>query len=76
MQMKMFLTRIGINSRAIVTGDVTQVDLPKQSTSGLIQVAEILKDVEGIGFVQLNDSDVVRHPLVRKIIKAYDKKKY
>jgi len=76
MQMKMFLTRIGINSRAIVTGDITQVDLPKQSTSGLIQVAEILKDVEGIGFVQLNDSDVVRHPLVRKIIKAYDKKKY
>ncbi len=72
MQMKMFLTRIGINSRAIVTGDVTQVDLPKQSTSGLIQVAEILKDVEGIGFVHLKDSDVVRHPLVRKIIKAYD----
>ena len=74
MQMKMFLTRLGINSRAIITGDVTQVDLPSLSNSGLIQVAKILKNVEGIGFVHLSDSDVVRHPLVREIIKAYDKK--
>ena len=74
MQMKMFLTRLGIGSRAIVTGDITQIDLQKQSDSGLVQVANILKDVEGIGFVMLDKSDVVRHPLVMKIIQAYDEK--
>ena len=72
MQMKMFLTRLGVNSRAIVTGDVTQIDLPKKSESGLLQVIEILNGIDGIGFSQLDESDVVRHKLVRDIIKAYD----
>ena len=72
MQMKMFLTRLGIGSRAIITGDVTQIDLQRRSYSGLVQVAGILKDVEGIGFVMLDQNDVVRHPLVMKIIQAYD----
>jgi len=72
MQMKMFLTRLGIGSRAIITGDVTQIDLQRRSDSGLVQVADILKDVEGIGFVMLDQNDVVRHPLVMKIIQAYD----
>jgi phosphate starvation-inducible PhoH-like protein len=72
MQMKMFLTRLGIGSRAIITGDITQIDLQRRSDSGLVQVAGILKDVEGIGFVMLDQNDVVRHPLVMKIIQAYD----
>jgi len=72
MQMKMFLTRLGIGSRAIITGDVTQIDLQRRSDSGLVQVAGILKDVKGIGFVMLDQNDVVRHPLVMKIIQAYD----
>ena len=72
MQMKMFLTRLGVNSRAIVTGDITQIDLPRKSESGLLQVIEILNGIEGIGFSQLDESDVVRHKLVRDIIKAYD----
>ena len=72
MQMKMFLTRLGIGSRAIITGDVTQIDLQRRSDSGLVQVAGILKDVEGIGFVMLDQNDVVRHPLVMIIIQAYD----
>ena len=72
MQMKMFLTRLGIGSRAIITGDVTQIDLQRRSDSGLVQVAGILKDVEGIGFVMLDQNDVMRHPLVMKIIQAYD----
>ena len=72
MQMKMFLTRLGIGSRAIITGDITQIDLQRRSDSGLVQVAGILKGVEGIGFVILNQNDVVRHPLVMKIIQAYD----
>jgi phosphate starvation-inducible PhoH-like protein len=74
MQMKMFLTRLGIGSRAIVAGDITQIDLQNQSDSGLVQVATILKDVDGIGFVMLDKSDVVRHHLVMKIIQAYDEK--
>ncbi|MEE2765086.1 MAG: PhoH family protein [Candidatus Neomarinimicrobiota bacterium] len=73
MQMKMFLTRLGINSRAIVTGDITQIDLQRRSESGLVQVAGILKGVDGIGFVYLDETDVVRHPLVRKIIRAYER---
>jgi phosphate starvation-inducible PhoH-like protein len=73
MQMKMFLTRLGVNSKAIITGDITQIDLPKRSDSGLIDVIKILKGVDGIGFVELNGNDVVRHKLVRDIIKAYDK---
>ncbi|MEO9884777.1 MAG: PhoH family protein [Balneola sp.] len=72
-QMKMFLTRIGFNSRAIITGDVTQTDLPRKQESGLITVQNILKDVEGIDFVYLHEEDVVRHKLVKDIIKAYEK---
>ncbi|NUO79460.1 PhoH family protein [candidate division KSB1 bacterium] len=71
-QMKMFLTRLGINSKAIITGDITQVDLPSKQESGLIQIREILSGIEGIAFVYLDDKDVVRHKLVRDIIKAYD----
>jgi phosphate starvation-inducible PhoH-like protein len=71
-QMKMFLTRLGINSKAIITGDITQVDLPSKQESGLIQIREILTGIEGIAFVYLDDKDVVRHKLVRDIIKAYD----
>jgi phosphate starvation-inducible PhoH-like protein len=72
-QMKMFLTRLGINSRAIITGDVTQIDLPTKVTSGLVQIQEILQQIEGIEFVYLDNRDVVRHKLVREIIKAYEK---
>ena len=74
-QMKMFLTRLGIGSRAIVTGDVTQIDLKKDSDSGLIQAEKILNNVEGIGFVFLKSTDIVRHHLVMKIINAYELKK-
>jgi phosphate starvation-inducible PhoH-like protein len=72
-QMKMFLTRMGIGSKAVVTGDITQIDLPKGKASGLKQAVDILSDVEGIGFIFLNENDVVRHALVQRIIKAYDK---
>ncbi len=71
-QMKMFLTRIGFDSQAVITGDVTQVDLPSQQKSGLIQAAELLENIHGIGFSYFNKSDVVRHPLVQKIIHAYE----
>lgn len=74
MQMKMFLTRLGVNSKAIITGDVTQIDLPRNVNSGLIQAAQILQNIDGIGFATLTDADVVRHQLVREIIKAYEKK--
>ena len=73
LQMKMFLTRLGVGSRSIITGDITQVDLQNPRESGLLQASEILSSVEGIGFVRLDEKDVVRHPLVMKIIKAYDK---
>lgn len=73
MQMKMFLTRMGPDSKMIVTGDTSQVDLPANQRSGLREAVRILKDVEGIGFVQLSDKDVVRHRLVRDIIDAYGK---
>lgn len=72
-QMKMFLTRIGFNSRAIITGDITQTDLPRRQQSGLISIQHILQEIDGIDFVYLKDEDVVRHKLVRDIIKAYDK---
>jgi phosphate starvation-inducible PhoH-like protein len=72
-QMKMFLTRIGFNSRAIITGDITQTDLPKKQESGLISIQNILKDINGISFVYLSQEDVVRHKLVRDIIDAYEK---
>lgn len=71
-QMKMFLTRIGFGSVAVVTGDVTQVDLPKGKRSGLRHAVEVLKDVPGLGFTFFNAGDVVRHPLVQRIVKAYD----
>ena len=70
-QMKMFLTRLGENSKMVVTGDITQIDLPKRITSGLVHVAKILKEVEGIEFAHFDTVDVVRHPLVQKIIDQY-----
>ena len=72
-QMKMFLTRIGFGSTAVVTGDVTQVDLPSNQKSGLRHVIEVLKDVEGVSFSFFTARDVVRHPLVQRIVQAYDK---
>jgi len=71
-QMKMFLTRLGVYSKAVVTGDITQIDLPSTVPSGLVQIREILTDIEGIRFMYLTDKDVVRHRLVRDIIKAFD----
>ena len=73
MQMKMFLTRLGGNSKSIITGDITQIDLPPKQMSGLIQAKEILSKVEGVGFIYLDKSDVVRHRLVKDIIDAYEK---
>jgi phosphate starvation-inducible PhoH-like protein len=70
-QMKMFLTRLGVNSRTVITGDKTQIDLPRREESGLIQIERILSGIEGIAFHYLTDVDVVRHRLVREIIKAY-----
>lgn len=72
MQIKMFLTRMGPMSKVIVTGDTTQIDLPKKQKSGLSEAVNVLKNVKGIGFVELDASDVVRHKLVKEIIKAYD----
>jgi len=71
MQMKMFLTRLGVDSRAVITGDKTQIDLANREDSGLLQVERILPGIEGIGFCYLGDGDVVRHRLVRDIIRAY-----
>ncbi|MEQ9467798.1 MAG: PhoH family protein [Ekhidna sp.] len=73
MQIKMFLTRMGPESKVIITGDQSQIDLPKKQISGLIETMKVLKDVNGIGFVHLDDRDVVRHKLVKAIIKAYNK---
>jgi phosphate starvation-inducible PhoH-like protein len=70
-QMKMFLTRLGFNSKIVVTGDITQIDLPRENDSGLIVVADVLKEVEGIEFVRFGEEDVVRHKLVRRIVAAY-----
>ena len=72
-QMKMFLTRIGFGTRAVITGDVTQIDLARGQKSGLIEAERVLKDVRGIAFVRFTSADVVRHPLVQKIIDAYDR---
>jgi phosphate starvation-inducible PhoH-like protein len=71
-QMKMFLTRLGENSRMAVTGDLSQVDLPRNERSGLREAVDVLKNVQGIAFVQFTDADVVRHPLVTRIVRAYD----
>jgi len=70
-QMKMFLTRIGFSSTAVITGDITQIDLPKGQKSGLVNVRNVLRDVEGISFTHFSSRDVVRHPLVQKIVEAY-----
>ncbi len=72
MQMKMFLTRLGFGSKIVVTGDITQIDIGKDHISGLVECSEILKGMEGIEFVYLSEEDVVRHPLVKKIIRAYE----
>jgi phosphate starvation-inducible protein PhoH and related proteins len=71
-QMKMFLTRLGFNSKMVITGDITQVDLPRDQSSGLVVVGDILEDVEGIEFVRFGGDDVVRHRLVQRIVEAYD----
>jgi len=73
-QMKMFLTRLGFGSRAVITGDITQCDLPRHQTSGLRDVLEVLEGVDGIGFTFFQAQDVVRHPLVQKIVRAYDRR--
>jgi phosphate starvation-inducible PhoH-like protein len=70
--MKMFLTRMGEGSKIIVTGDVTQVDLPKQTRSGMIDAMHRLRDVEGIALVYLDENDIVRHPLVQRVLRAYE----
>jgi phosphate starvation-inducible PhoH-like protein len=72
-QMKMFLTRLGYHSKAVITGDVTQIDLPTEQLSGLVDARRILEGVEGIGFMYFTEADVVRHPLVQSIIRAYDR---
>jgi phosphate starvation-inducible PhoH-like protein len=74
-QMKMFVTRLGFNSKAVITGDVTQIDLPTARRSGLLEAVDILKKVEGLSFVYFDQSDVVRHALVQRIIRAYDEHK-
>jgi len=72
-QMKMFLTRLGFNSKALITGDITQIDLPQGMKSGLVEASQILKDIDEIGFVFFSEDDVVRHKVVAKIIRAYEK---
>jgi phosphate starvation-inducible PhoH-like protein len=71
-QMKMFVTRLGFNSKAVITGDITQIDLPNASRSGLIEATNVLQGVEGIRFQMFNETDVVRHQLVQRIIRAYE----
>ena len=71
-QMKMLLTRLGFDSKAVITGDITQIDLPSDKRSGLVEAIEILTGVEGIGFMEFTEHDIVRHPLVQSIIRAYD----
>jgi phosphate starvation-inducible PhoH-like protein len=71
-QMKMFLTRIGFDSKAVVTGDVTQIDLPTKKSSGLVEARRIVHNIRGIQFVEFDEKDVVRHPLVQRIVRAYD----
>ena len=73
-QMKMFLTRMGFSSKIVVTGDITQIDLPSDKKSGLKDAEAVLKNVEGVEFMYLSDKDVVRHVLVQRIIQAYEKK--
>jgi phosphate starvation-inducible PhoH-like protein len=70
--MKMFVTRMGFNSKAVITGDVTQIDLPNARRSGLVVAMEVLKNVEGLAFAHFDETDVVRHQLVQRIVRAYD----
>lgn len=72
-QMKMYLTRLGFNSKTVITGDITQIDLPQGRSSGLVEIVKILDGIEGISFVFFSEKDVVRHKLVQEIVKAYDK---
>ena len=74
-QMKMFLTRLGDGSQAVITGDITQIDLPSDTESGLVEAVRVLRSVRGIGFMRFEPADVVRHPLVQSIIQAYDRAK-
>ena len=74
-QMKMFLTRLGIESKAVITGDISQIDLPKKTNSGLVEVLKILKNIKSIGIIKLDESDVTRHEIVKDIINAYSKLK-
>jgi phosphate starvation-inducible PhoH-like protein len=74
-QMKMFVTRLGFNSKAVITGDITQIDLPNARRSGLLEVLDVLKGVDGLAFVHFDDADVVRHHLVQRIIRAYEGRK-
>jgi phosphate starvation-inducible PhoH-like protein len=71
-QMKMFLTRLGFNSKMVVTGDITQIDLPRDQVSGLVMVSDVLKNVDGIEFIRFGEEDVVRHKLVQRIVAAYN----
>jgi phosphate starvation-inducible PhoH-like protein len=73
-QMKMFLTRIGFGSKAVITGDITQVDLARHQKSGLVDASEVLQNIRGIAFTQFLSEDVVRHPLVARIVDAYEKR--
>ena len=75
LQLKMFLTRIGANAKAIITGDITQVDLPRNQKSGLQTASRILKNIDGIAHIELDEDDVVRHRLVKAILRAYDKER-
>src|SRR5659263_716569 len=74
MQIKMFLTRMGLNAKMIVTGDTTQIDLPYQQKSGLIDALEVLKNIKGIAVVEFDVKDIVRHKLVQRIVEAYEKR--
>ena len=70
--MKMFLTRLGFGSKAVITGDITQIDLPTGRTSGLVEAMKVVGNIEGIAFIRFDEKDVVRHALVQQIVKAYD----
>jgi phosphate starvation-inducible PhoH-like protein len=74
-QMKMFVTRLGFNSKAVITGDITQIDLPNARRSGLVEAMDVLKNVEGLAFTHFDETDVVRHQLVQRIVHAYDEHK-
>ena len=72
-QIKMFLTRLGVNAKMIITGDVTQIDLPRSTQSGLVQALRVLRDVKGVGRIEFTKQDIVRHHLVQRIVEAYER---